>query len=495
MALFNIQTGLLKCVNEPMGRLFGYEPRELEGRHPIMLHADQENAERRIDEARDVLLKTGTLHLEREARHKDGHNISCDLHGSLMIREPAPYAIMVFRDVSQRNEAEQAQRMLTAKLTALFENMPAGVVFADRKTGALVHSNKRADEILGRPVDATVGFEAYARWYRLEREDGSEYPTGSLPIPIVARTGRHAHVDDIFVRRPDGGRIQMEVRAGPVTWSAGESFDAVIAVFPDITQRKENERALQREQARQEEIQAELHRHERMRSIATLAGGVAHDFNNILVSVLGNASLIQAEMQPDHQWYQPITAILNGAERGAAITRQLLDYARGAPESPQPASVSVLIRDCLPLCRSAVPKNVCIEFDPQCADDVVELHGTQMQQILLNLILNAAEAMPEGGTVSLTTTACTGPPDSPPAGQACVRLEVKDQGSGIDAANVDHIFEPFFSTKELGRGLGLASVYGLLSNHGSHISVKSAPGQGTQFTVYFPLKEGPTAAQ
>jgi len=605
--------------------------------------------------------------------------------------------------------------------------MPAGVLFVDREKGFPIQANKKATELLGQDIIAAGSNGEYIRTYGLEREDGQEYPADKLPILSVLESGRSVHTDDLFVRRADGTRIRVEIHAAPVNWSGQEGFDAVVAMFRDITERKLNESKLEAErefsraliqnlsdgvvacnqhgqlivdtspdekfygvsddavspdewarhygwyapggkrllakeetplyralhgdviieeemvvqrgdresrsvlvncspirdpngdligavcvnhnitqikkaneeakrlaamvehsnnaiigvsldgavnswnrgaeeiygylvhevigqsvdilvpqgsrsafhellrriqmggglehledthvakggqqlrislcvshvrddtgvligmslicqdigQHRQE--QEQLHREDKMRSIGTLAGGVAHDFNNILVSVLGNASLIQSEMPAGHEWSGPINTIVHSAERAAAITRQLLAYSRGGAFSPRSASLNSVITDSLPLCRSASGNNVVIEFEPRTSDDRVDVDLTQMQQIMLNLTVNAAEAMPDGGKISIITTPCSGPEDSPLAGKPCVCLYVKDEGHGIDSQIAEKVFEPFFTTKEFGRGLGLASVYGMLKNHGGEVRLISQAGEGAEFSIYFPL--------
>lgn len=489
MTLFNLHSGLMEFVNKPFADLLGYSPEELIGRSPAVLHADGRAAEARVQASIRTLLDEGTVHVERELRQKSGAVMSCDLHGSLMTRTPTPLAVMVIRDITAQRQAERDLRQMAARFTAVVENMPAGVVFAERRTGFLMHANKHAAELLGRRIEPGQGFDSYVSTYGLEREDGSPYATEELPIPRVVRTGQRVYVDDLFVRRPDGTRIQMEVWAGPVCDPAEEGFDAVVALFQDITQRKANERLLHAEQQSQRELQEQLHRDEKARSIATLAGGVAHDFNNILVSVLGNASMIHSELPPDHEWYKPISSIIHSAERAAAITHRLLAYSRGGAFELQRVSLKNVLTDSLSLCRSAVPRQVEIHFDAQAADDIVEVDTTQMQQVLLNLTLNAAEAMPHGGAIWISTSSCVGPQDSPLVGKPCVCLKGRDEGAGVDPGHVSKLFEPFFTTKEFGRGLGLASVYGMLKNHGALIRLTSARQEPAEFSIYFPLKQ------
>lgn len=379
--------------------------------------------------------------------------------------------------------ADGAQK-LTAKFEALLENTPAGVLFVDKQRGP-IQANKMAAELLGQKIVPVTESGEYVRTYGLEQDNGAEYPASHLPILRTLATGERAHVDDLYIRRADNSRIRVEVWTAPVSWSGPQGFDAVVALIQEVPPNAAggHEHAHQRLQ----DPHISLSRDDKMRSLATLAGGVAHDFNNILVSVLGNASLIQAEMDDDHPWHDAVCAIVQAAERAAAITKQLVAYARGGSFSPRPVSLPEVIRDSLTLCRSAIPKNASIKFHPQPESQRVEVDVTHMQQILLNLTINAAEAMPDGGEILISTHAARGPADTLLTGKPCVCLQVADSGHGIERAVKDRIFEPFFTTREFGRGLGLASVDGMVNRHGGEILVDSRPGAGTEVSIYLPV--------
>ncbi|MCG3136984.1 MAG: Sensor histidine kinase RcsC [Phycisphaerae bacterium] len=514
--------------------------------------------------------------------------------------------IVIAQDVTGRRQNELELRRMAAQFESLFENLPVGILFVDRYQQVPILANKAAAELTGQKNLVAAPGATYVRSYGLEREDGSEYPELQLPIRQVEKSGKRSHVDDLVIRRVDGSRVQVEVWAAPVNRWGSPEFDTIVALFQDVTQRKEAERALVAEQqfgrallenlsegvvvcdqkgrlvllnskhekffglqpreyqvvpeqwaeyyglyladgktmmaleqvplwrALQGETimgeemvlrragesprrvlinatpfrgsngellgavcidyditervqeQEQWYRMEKMQSIARLAAGVAHEFNNLLVTVLGNASLIHAELPANHEWRPLVEAVMNSAERGAAMTRQLLTYARSGPIAPRRLSLRTVVANCLPLCRSILTRNLAIDFTAGPAEDQAEIDPSQVQQILLNLVQNAIEAMPHGGHIRIDTFLENGPENTRLAGRSCACLLVADQGEGMDPKVMDHLFEPFFSTRQFGRGMGLASVHGIVQNHGGEIRVQSRPGQGTTVLIYIP---------
>ncbi len=232
-------------------------------------------------------------------------------------------------------------------------------------------------------------------------------------------------------------------------------------------------------------LEEKLRGAQRSESIAGLARGFAHEFNNMLVSVLGNASVLSSQLDGDHEWRPIVDEIANGADRAAKLTRQLLTYARSAHRIPQRRRFNELVRESIELGQTALPGTVRVEIRPEATNDWIEADPMQVQQVLLNLVMNAADAMPEGGTVSVRTenSLCRlagGGPET-----ECVDLVVEDAGVGIAPEDRERIFDPFFSTKEMGRGLGLAAVQGIVEAHGGQIEVDSTLGEGTCFRIRF----------
>jgi PAS domain S-box-containing protein len=267
-----------------------------------------------------------------------------------------------------------------------------------------------------------------------------------------------------------------------------------ISQIEDITECKRLDRE-------QREMQARLQRAELLESLAVLAGGVAHDFNNILVGILGNASLALEQCSPTSPVHGRLEQIERSAMRAADLTRQLLAYSGKGRFVLQRFDLSELVRDMADLLRSAVPKNASLQFRLAPRPIPVEADATQIRQVVMNLAMNGAEALGgRRGVVSISTGVLFADRDLLRASAVDVAipegdyafLEVADDGDGMDAHTQTRIFEPFFTTKTASRGLGLAAVLGIVRSHRGAVFVRSAPGDGAAFQVLLPLTHGRT---
>ena len=278
-----------------------------------------------------------------------------------------------------------------------------------------------------------------------------------------------------------------------ILWNCRNLYDrqgrylGSISLGQDVTEREQQEEALRQAQ--------------KLESIGLLAGGIAHDFNNLLSGMLGQSSLALRHLPPGHPARQPVEKAARSAERAADLTRQLLAYAGKGRFETAPLDLSALAQRSLDLLTIAVPAQ--IEIELALGDNLPPAEGDpiRLQQVLMNLVINAAESIPEGraGRVTIATGTQTVPPGqgaegyaglgAPGAGEY-VYLEVADSGSGIEPAVLAHIFEPFFSTKFAGRGLGLAAVLGIVRAHHGTLCVRSRPGEGSAFRVLLPAGHG-----
>lgn len=244
----------------------------------------------------------------------------------------------------------------------------------------------------------------------------------------------------------------------------------------------------------QKRLEARLLESEKMEALGTIAGGIAHDFNNLLMAIQGNASLMSLDISSDHPHYESLQSIENCVKSGAELTRHLLGFAKEGKYEIKPTDLNELIK------RSAemfgrTRKEVHIHTKFQRDIRAVEIDRGQMTHTLLNMYVNAAQAMPKGGNLNLETknvdlneSDAVGTDLKP---GKYVRIDIDDNGTGMDKETVKRVFEPFFTTKEIGRGtgLGLASAYGIIKNHGGIIRVSSAVGEGSTFTIYLPASE------
>ena len=242
-----------------------------------------------------------------------------------------------------------------------------------------------------------------------------------------------------------------------------------------------------------ENLRAQLLQAQKMEAIGTLAGGIAHDFNNLLTVVMGFSELLLAEKDEKHPEYDDLQKIFHAAKNGAELVQRLLMFSRKSEPKPVPMSLNKQIVQVEKLLRRTIPKMIDIHLDlsPDLPD--INADPSQIEQVLMNLAVNARDAMPDKGNLTVKTEAltldeeyCRLHVEANPG--EYVLLEVSDTGHGMDKETVEHIFEPFFTTKEMGRGtgLGLAMVYGIVKQHNGHITVYSEVGKGTAFRVYLP---------
>ena len=252
-------------------------------------------------------------------------------------------------------------------------------------------------------------------------------------------------------------------------------------------------------QKRERALEAQLRQSQKMEALGTLAGGVAHDFNNILLAIMGYTELVSETLPEDAGERADLQQVLRAADRGRQLVDRILAFSRPAGDEPHPVAIDEVLRDVVPLLDSSLPRNIEVHTDIARCDRVVMADEALVNQILLNLVTNAAHAMPDGGRVEVALTERQFEKPTPhlhgelAPGRFFV-LSVSDSGSGIRPELIERIFEPFFTTKDIGRGtgLGLSIVHGIASSLDGAVSVESAPGEGATFTVYLPSHEAPS---
>jgi PAS domain S-box-containing protein len=247
----------------------------------------------------------------------------------------------------------------------------------------------------------------------------------------------------------------------------------------------ENARLFERERQRDEQ----LRQAQKMEAVGRLAGGVAHDFNNLLTAIIGYAQLTQLRLEPASPLHNDVTEIIKAGQRAAALTGQLLAFSRKQVIQPKVVDLNALIADLQNLLGRLIGEDIELIAQPDIALGRIKADPGQIEQVVVNLAINARDAMPTGGRLTITTSNVTLAEGvlNTPAGDYCM-LAVNDTGCGMDRQTLSHIFEPFFTTKEQGKGtgLGLSTVYGIISQSGGSIQVESEPGRGTTFKVYLP---------
>jgi hypothetical protein len=291
---------------------------------------------------------------------------------------------------------------------------------------------------------------------------------------------------DVEIRHEAGGRTRQLIAAARTPQSESEWGDVVFSVF-DVTERRA--------------LEARLHAAERMEAIGRLAGGVAHDFNNLLTIIGASAELVRDELVVGDPKGDDIDVILQSVTKAASLTGQLLAFSRKRPRRPEFIDLDVVIEDTELLIRRLIGEDIEVVLTLGAGGAAVLADPVQLEQIIMNLCSNARDAMPTGGTLRITTQDIVVPESGEPADPglspgAYVVLHVEDTGIGMDPETRARLFEPFF-TKKLGKGtgLGLATVQGIVEQTGGYISLRSAPGEGSTFRIYFPRHVGPARAR
>jgi PAS domain S-box-containing protein len=366
-----------------------------------------------------------------------------------------------------------------ARLRTLYGAVACGVLVRDAG-GTITHANEAAQEVFGLSFGAMSGRPPEALW-TVTRDDGTPLPDAERPGRVALQTGRPVRRFTMGLNRPDAEQRWLLVDSVPVRGADG-SLVQVVSSFLDITE--------------QRRLEDELRQAQKMEALGRLAGGIAHDFNNLLTVVIARSDLLRAQVGPEDRMYASLEQISQVGTRAAALVNQLLAFSRRQPRRPHVLEINAVVQETAALLRPLVGERVELTMRLDSARGRVRVDASQLQQVIMNLVLNARDAMPQGGRVTLATENVilargdAGRPHSVPPG-AYVRLSVEDTGYGMDAETQRRLFEPFFTTKELGKGtgLGLAVVYGIVQQSGGYLHVQSQPGQGTAMRVYLPRVE------
>jgi PAS domain S-box-containing protein len=360
-----------------------------------------------------------------------------------------------------------------ARYQSLVASLHEGVVLQDAN-GKIVASNPAAETILGMTIDQLMGKTSLDPRWRSVREDGSDFPGTEHPASIALATGQPVLGVVMGVHKPTGELSWVSVDAVPLRSDASPSGGVVVS-FSDITERQR--------------LHADLLQSQKMDSVGRLAGGIAHDFNNLLTAILGNGSML-AEIV-DGEAGEHVAEIQRAAERAAELTRQLLGFARKSILDPGDHLVNAIVTDMEPMIRRLVGAHIAVVINLDPAVGHVRVDRSQIDQVLLNLTVNARDAMADGGTLCIGTSMKTHFELDPAVQVDAERiaiLSVRDSGVGMNADVRSHAFDPFYTTKPRGHGtgLGLATTHGIIAQSGGAITVDSVPGGGSTFAVYLP---------
>ena len=393
-------------------------------------------------------------------------------------------------DITERKQAEIRMHESEERYRTLITGMSEGVVLQDSE-GVVLTCNPVAEHILGLAHKDMVGRTAAdPRWGEIH-EDGSAFPEEENPALVALRTGLPQTDIVMGLKRPDENLVWISINAQPL-FRQGESKPyAAVVTFNDITERLHAEKE-------REEFQQQLQQTQKMESIGRLAGGVAHDFNNMLGVIIGSTELAQLQVSPEQkQLGKHLKDIHHAALRSADLTRQLLAFARKQTTIPKVVDLNESVDSLQKMLKRLISEDVTLSWAPGRDVWPVMVDPSQLDQILANLCVNARDAIKGAGSINIGTSNehldaefCAHHSEAMPGDY--VRLSVSDNGSGMDMETMGKIFEPFFTTKDVGEGtgLGLSTVYGIVEQNKGFIDVASEPGRGTVFNIYLPRHEG-----
>ena len=379
-------------------------------------------------------------------------------------------------DIDDRYRAEQALRRSEERFRTLFENAGDLIFMLDDATGKAIEVNRAACDRLGYSRAELMAMSL------LDLAPPEYTATVAEHLKSVFERGEFQF--ETALTRRGGESVPVEMR---ITLVEVEGRLALLGIARDISDRK-------RAEAERTALEDQLRQAQKMEAIGRLAGGIAHDFNNILTAIRGNASLALAELPPGDGPRDDLEQIERGADRAAALIRQLLAFARRTVLQPEVVDLSAIVQRLEPMLRRLIGEDILLEtIAPDFAGRVIADPG-QIEQVIVNLSVNARDAMPDGGKLTIEVAEqrpARGGREGLTAPAGAMTLSVTDDGIGMDAATMEHLFEPFFTTKgpNKGTGLGLATVYGIVQSSGGKVTARSEPNRGSTLTVYLPRVE------
>jgi two-component system cell cycle sensor histidine kinase/response regulator CckA len=465
----------ISFVNLAGARLFGAErPQQLVGTPAIdLVHPEDRETVR----ARMETLRSGkpVPLLEERMLRMDGGVLHVECTAALLQQEGRPAIQIVVRDVTPRVESEKAIGRQAEIIRAMTDSMAEGLYALDR-AGRVTFMNAAAQRLLGWPREELL-FRDLHQMTHYRHERGVPYPKEECPVLRVMETGTPVYrEDDAFIRK-DGSFLPVAYTSSPLSVS-GEIAGAVV-VFSDVSERRA--------------LQERLLESQRMDAVGRLATGIAHEFSNALSVISGYGALLVEGLSRRNPLRGKAQEILWASERAAGVTRQLLAFGQIQVVEPRVLDLNAVVEETRQLIRRLIGED--IELSVRLAPDLgrIKADPGQVQQAVVNLVVNAREAMPRGGKLTIETRNiemdegyARGFVGVEPGHYAL--LAVSDTGAGMDEETRARIFEPFFGAKEVGRGTGLtlASTYGIVKKAGGHIWVYSEPSFGTTFKVYWP---------
>lgn len=480
--LADFETRKILYTNPGFDQLFGYAHDELLGESAIVLNAPGEAPSAKIlGEINRSLNETGLWAGESICCKKNGDRLVVSSSISVFTHPVYGEVWMdVLKDVTERKQAEEAQRQRQAEFQTLWESATDGMVTIDSK-GIITSVNSSAEdmfaydrkELIGRPIEILIPQHLRTTHAKF-RED---YQSASYKREMGEGL-------ELFGLSKFGGQIPVEISLTPIVI---RGQNEVLAEIQDISKRKS--------------IEEQLRQSQKLEAVGQLTGGLAHDLNNILTAMLGFTELSKLNVGNDHSSFNDLEEVSKAGERAKELIGKMLAFSSQQILQAQLLDINDELRDSESLLLQLIKDGVNLKLTLESNLSRVHLDPSQLQQIVINLVVNAADAMVEGGDIAITTANVELDEDSLAGHRVVnpgnfVELSVNDTGTGISPEIVNKIFEPFYTTKERGKGtgLGLASVYGIVKQSKGEVEVYTEPGAGSTFKIYFPVADSRVVA-
>ncbi len=469
--------GNVTSWNPGAQRFKGYDPDEIIGQHFSRFHTEAERAKGTPTRALREAAETGRFEQEGWRVRKDGaefwahvvidpiRTVAGDLIGFAKIT----------RDLTERRAAEETLRRSEEQFRLLVEGVTDYAIYMLDPRGVVTNWNAGAQRIKGYRPEEIIG-RHFSVFYAEE-----DRARGDPEAALAAAAERGSFEKEGWRVRRDGSRFMAHVVIDPIRNAVGEII-GFAKITRDVTERNQAQRAL-------EQTREALFQSQKMEAIGQLTGGIAHDFNNLLAAVIGSLDLVQKRTPYDPRVTPLLENAIQGAQRGAVLTQRMLAFARKQELKLEPVDLGSLVRGMMTfLERTLGPTvNVVLHFPTDLPR--VQTDPAQLEAALMNLAVNARDAMPRGGTITVTAEVDQTPSGQAEKGLGFVRLTVADTGDGMDETTLARAADPFFTTKGVGKGtgLGLSMVHGLAAQSGGRLELHSIVGQGSEVDLWLPV--------
>jgi PAS domain S-box-containing protein len=476
-------------ANERLCQMTGYSRDELLGQSARLLYPTQEEFEYVGREKYRQISERGTGAVETRWQHKDGLICHIALSSTpLDASDPSKGVTFTALDITERKRAEEALRESEEKFRRIFDEGPLGMAMAG-KDFRFIRVNTALCRMLGYTASELTSLTFKDITHPDHLSEDSEFVQKAFRGEIP-----RYHTEKRYICK------NRETIWGALTLSTirsnGGQFLYFLSMIEDITERK-------RAQEEKEWLQQQLQQSQKLEAIGTMAGGIAHDFNNILTGILGFTELVRSEIPEDSEIYDNLAEVVKAGRRARDLVKQILSFSRRAETEKSLISLVTIVKEALKLIRSVTPSHISIKQNFTASPTrAILADPTQMHQVVLNLCINAADAMPDGGVLEISLEEVQVETESRPEQtqlpSGCYfKLTVRDNGAGMSPEVRERVFEPYFTTKQVGKGtgMGLAVVHGVVKEHGGSIAVSSEPGEGAAFEVYLPIAEATLDAE